>query len=208
MFTKKLCVFIMLFALCICSVSCSSSSDDLSYLETRAGDEDVKEIYLDGDSNVITSGEPFTEEEILQQIDIEKESGLIPEDWKISSTGYYHVNAKTNCLDYGQLTLPFFQDGKYCGEMMLQRQDDGSVMIAKTAYSGDEDNLRDLLEANPSQEIAMVYYPVSELAILEDNTVNVISGVYPQISNSQNLYNAYNLKDNILCYETIIDSLI
>ena len=179
------------------------SNNNLSLETTIAGN--TEEPYLDGNAHIYTSGVPFTEEEILQQVTSEMKMDIIPEDCQISTNGYYHVNAETNCLDYNFLTLPMLQNGKLCGEMALQRKKDGAAEVAKIAFSDNEDKLCELLEANPQKEFAMVYAGVSEYAILEDNTVYTISGYSPHISNIQNLYNAYNLEDNILSYEIIGD---
>ena len=181
----------------------SESNNNLSLETTIAGN--TEEPYLDGNAHIYTSGVPFTEEEILQQVTSEMKMDIIPEDCQISTNGYYHVNAETNCLDYNFLTLPMLQNGKLCGEMALQRKKDGAAEVAKIAFSDNEDKLCELLEANPQKEFAMVYAGVSEYAILEDNTVYTISGYSPHISNIQNLYNAYNLEDNILSYEIIGD---
>lgn len=181
----------------------SESNNNLSHETTIAGN--TEEPYLDGNAHVYTSGIPFTEKEILQQVTSEMKMGIIPEDCQISGNGYYHVNAETNCLDYNFLTLHMFQNEKLCGEMTLQRKKDGTAEVAKIAFFSNEDKLCELLEANPQKKFAMVYAGVSEYAILEDNTVYTISGYSPHVSNIQNLYSAYNLEDNILSYEIIGD---
>ncbi len=113
--------------------SCSAASHNISHPETTiAGD--IAENYLDGNAEVETFGTPFTEKEILMQIDAEIKTGVIDTNCQISNIGYYHINIKNNYLDYNLLTLPIVKKGQLCGEMALQRKEDGTIETAMVSF--------------------------------------------------------------------------
>lgn len=200
MLIKKIGFYCVMLCLLICITSCSDNSYNNPPDDTVAGK--VEENYLDGNAQLSTSGTPFSEEEILLQTAAEMESGIIDTDCEIGNKGYYHFSVTKNYLDYNFLTLPITKNGKLYGEIALRRDEDGAVETAMVSFYGN-DKLNELLESNPERKFAMVYAPMSEYAIMDDNTVYTISGFPPQINNGENLYNAYNLTDNILSYELI-----
>ncbi len=192
---KKLGLSIALFCITICLASCvGDAKSDLVLGTTVAGV--IENNVLDGNVQLSTVGTPFSEKEIRVRILAEMSYGVITSDYKISSNGYYHIMLKNNCLDYNNLTLPILKDGVLCGDLTIRRGTMG-IAISSSALYGDEHPLPKLIAAFPEQNFAMVYAGQSEYAIADDNTVHVISGYTPIITNGQNLYSTFNLGDNI-----------
>lgn len=201
---KILSVFILICSICISACNSLGISHG-PIKESVAGN--TEKVTLSGDAKISYVGSAFSEEEIYQEIQAEKDFliEMFPGSaLYLPARGYYHVRTDTAQIDLDFIMLPIIQDGYIVGDMTLHRKEDGG--IERSFSIGEEKNsvLNTLLKTQ--DKAALLYSLYSSYAITPDNEVSILYGAEPeQIVNMENLFNAYSTQYNTISPEELFD---
>lgn len=196
---KKRKLLYVILACGICLSACNSSGlSENTIKESVAGK--TEEVILSGDAEISYTGSAFSEKEINQVIQKEKEFLLeiFPGSaLYVPTKGYYHVRTDTSQIDLNFTMLPIIQDDYIVGNMTLHRNEDGDIERSLSMGEERESVLNTLLKTK--DKAALLYSLYSAYAITEDNMVYTIYGVEPnQIVDAENIFNAYSTQYNTI----------
>lgn len=195
---RKLLSVILACGICLSACNSSGTSENNTIKESVAGN--TEEVILSGDAEISYTGSAFSEKEINQVIQKEKEFLLeiFPGSaLYVPTKGYYHVRTDTSQIDLNFTMLPIIQANYIVGNMTLHRNEDGD--IERSLSMGEERNsvLNTLLKTK--DKAALLYSLYSAYAITEDNMVYTIYGAEPnQIVDAENIFNAYSTQYNTI----------
>lgn len=183
----------------ICLSACNSSGmSENPMKESAAGN--AEEVILSGDAEISYTGSAFSEKEINQVIQKEREFllELFPGSaLYIPIKGYYHVRTDTSQIDLNFTMLPIIQNEYIVGNMTLHRNEDGDIERSLSMGEERDSVLNTLLKTK--NKVALLYSLYSAYAITDDNMVYTIYGAEPnQIVDAENIFNAYSTQYNTM----------
>ena len=192
--------FVVLFLSFIISVSaCGNYNNNIS--ETTIAGATQTPV-LSGENYIWSHGEPFTEEEISTAVELIRNLDWIDENCNVSKSGYYHVFERNKWIDYTYFTMLVFKEGTIFGEVELEKTYEGKIQIESSKEFRTDNKLEEMLRKFPNLKFALVYCETGEYAIAEDNTVTVLSGQEPLLDNCDTLFETYDMKDNVISFNT------